>query len=125
MPERLDRRLTTILAADFAEHSRLMRANEDGDPDQEFFADGVGEDMITRCPIPVRHRAPRNATSPAQSHGAPPRSPRRLARSLRPWRTSSRRRARMRRVLRSQPCSDVAQGSSARILSMMLFTRDD
>jgi hypothetical protein len=58
MPERLDRRLTTILAADFAEHSRLMRANEDGDPDQEFFADGVGEDMITRCPIPVRHRAP-------------------------------------------------------------------
>jgi hypothetical protein len=32
MPERLDRRLTTILAADFAEHGRLMRADEDGDP---------------------------------------------------------------------------------------------
>jgi hypothetical protein len=72
MPERLERRLTTILAADFAEHGRLMRADEDGDPNQEFFADGVAEDMITRCPIPVRHRAPRNATSPTQLHGAPP-----------------------------------------------------
>src|SRR6266436_9200986 len=30
MAERIERRLTTILAADVAEYSRLMRADEDG-----------------------------------------------------------------------------------------------
>jgi TolB-like protein len=47
-----------------------MRADEDGDPNQEFFADGVGEDMITRCPnlfviAPRGTRPhPRNLTAP-------------------------------------------------------------
>jgi hypothetical protein len=92
MPERLERRLTTILAADFAEHGRLMRADEDGDPNQEFFADGVGEDMITRCPN-LFVIAPRGTRPHPRNLTAPPRSPRRLAQSLRPWRTSSPRRA--------------------------------
>jgi hypothetical protein len=124
MPERRDRCLTTILAADFAEHGRLMRADEDGDPNQEFFADGVGEDMITAVPY-LFVIAPRGTRPHPRNLMDPPRSPRRLAQSLRPWRTSSLRRARMRRVLRSQPCSDVAQGFPARILLMRLFTRDD
>jgi len=97
MPERLERRLTTILAADFAEHGRLMRADEDGDPDQEFFADGVAEDMITRCPTCSSSRPAERDLTRATSWS--PRSPRRLAQSLRPWRTSSLRRARMRRGL--------------------------
>jgi adenylate cyclase len=72
--ERVDRRLAAIFAADIAGYSRLMGANEEGtfrqlkahrkelvdpkitehrgrtisgDPEQEYFADGISEDVIT------------------------------------------------------------------------------